>query len=310
MAATWQAIFSSFLIFVIALAQGHEAHDHVNPNHAHNHADANHNHVHNHANANLNHAHNHANANHNHANVDLNHAHNNNANDQPHSAMATTPWKDAHATFYGGADGTLGGACGYEDKDKQTFGRDTTALSTALFHNGSACGACFEIKCEPDKEQAQQWCKPGQPTVVVTATDFCPGGGEGWCNSPKEHFDLSQPAFIKIAEYKGGIVPVKYRRIPCKRQGGVQFKITGNAYFNLVGITNVGGAGDVVKVEVKVGAEWKALDRNYGEEWETNAKLVGQILTFRITTSDGKSTISEHVAPENWQFGQTYQGIN
>ncbi|KAH6762286.1 expansin A9 [Perilla frutescens var. hirtella] len=272
MAATWQAIFSSFIIIVIALA---DAHGHENGNgHAHAHEQANHNH----------------------------------ANAQPHRVVAATPWKDAHATFYGGADGTIGGACGYEDKDKQTFGKDTTALSTALFNNGTTCGACFEIKCEPEKGQAQQWCKPGQPSIVVTATDFCPPGGLGWCNSPKEHFDLSQPAFLKIAEYKGGIVSVKYRRVPCNRQGGVRFKITGNPYFNLVGITNVGGAGDVVKVEVKVGAEWTVMKRNYGEEWETNKKLIGSKLTFRLTTSDGKTTISEQAAPENWQFGQTYQG--
>lgn len=98
-----------------------------------------------------------------------------------------------------------GGACGFNDKDKPVFGKDTTALSTALFNSGATCGACYEIKCD-----AKQGCKAG--SVVVTATDLCPPGGEGWCNTPKEHFDMSQPAFLKIAEHKAGIVPVKYRR--------------------------------------------------------------------------------------------------
>ncbi|KAL1549381.1 expansin-A11-like [Salvia divinorum] len=213
-------------------------------------------------------------------------------------------WKDAHATFYGPPEGTLGGACGYEDSDKKIYGPETTALSKALFNDGMTCGACFEIKCG----EGSEWCKPGHPTVHVTATDFCPGGGEGWCDSPKEHFDMSQPAFLKIAEYKGGIVPVKYRRVPCKRSGGIRFKITGNPYFNMIGITNMGGTGDIAKVEVKVGVQWTALKHNYGDRWDTNADLVGKKLTFRITTSDGKTMITEQAAPHDWRFGQTYQG--
>lgn len=98
-------------------------------------------------------------------------------------------------------------------------------------------------------------------------------------------------------------------RVQCKRQGGLHFTITGNPYFNLVEVTNVGGAGDVTKVEVKVGGGWTALKRNFGEKWETNAKLVGQKLLFRVTTSDGKAVISD-AAPDNWQFGQTFLGKN
>ncbi|KAG6427464.1 hypothetical protein SASPL_111709 [Salvia splendens] len=198
----------------------------------------------------------------------------------------------------------VGGACGYEDCDKKTYGPHTTALSEALFKGGTTCGACYEIKCG----KGSQWCKPGQPTVHVTTTDLCPGGGEGWCNVPKEHFDMSQPAFLKIAEYKGGIVPVKYRRVACKREGGIRFKITGNPYFNMVGITNMGGAGDITKVEVKVGMQWTALKHDYGDRWDTNAALVGKKLTFRITTSNGKTIITEQAAPRNWHFGQTFQG--
>ncbi|MED6216281.1 hypothetical protein PIB30_006221 [Stylosanthes scabra] len=230
------------------------------------------------------------------------------------SMLAFAPWKQAHATFYEGGSGTFGGACGYEDVVKDGYGMDTAALSTVMFKGGETCGGCYEIRCVASQGQGGGGCNQGgQSSIFVTATNLCPPDSNGgWCNPPREHFDLAKPAFLKIAQYKAGIVPVQYRRVPCKRQGGVRYTITGNPYFNLVKVWNVGGAGDVVGVQVKGDdkLKWTEMKRNWGQKWETNAMLVGESLTFRVRASDGRYSTSWHVAPKNWQFGQTFEGKN
>ncbi|KNA17003.1 hypothetical protein SOVF_084010 [Spinacia oleracea] len=213
-------------------------------------------------------------------------------------------WIDAHATFY--VDSQKG-ACGY-DTIIEGYGDKTTALSTALFNKGATCGACFEIQCANSK-----WCKPGAGTIKVTATDFCPPstGPAAWCNPPLQHFDLSQPMFVTIAEYKAGIVPVQYRRVPCAKQGGVKFLVNGNPNFLLVLIFNVGGSGDITDMKIKGSTNnWVPMLRNWGMNWQVGGTpwTSDQSLSFQVTISDGKTLELDGVVPPNWQFGQTFEG--
>ena len=113
-------------------------------------------------------------------------------------------------SWYGSWDGGAGGACGFGNLYSTGYGTNTAALSAALFNSGLSCGSCYELACDPD---GSKYCLPGYKTVTVTATNFCPHGSlGGWCDQPKQHFDLAHPMFVTLAKEVGGVIPIKYRR--------------------------------------------------------------------------------------------------
>ncbi|WOL09585.1 Expansin-A8 [Canna indica] len=99
-----------------------------------------------------------------------------------------------------------GGACGVRTDTctaSRTQRSSTTAQAAALASKSCATGA------------SRGGARRGRPSHRhrLTATNYnLPGNNGGWCNPPRQHFDMSQPAWETIAAYRGGIVPVLYRR--------------------------------------------------------------------------------------------------
>ncbi|KAF7055197.1 hypothetical protein CFC21_062757 [Triticum aestivum] len=220
-------------------------------------------------------------------------------------------WHQAYATFYGGADGseTMGGACGYDNLYAAGYGLNNAALSTVLFNNGLSCGQCYLITCDTSKSNM---CKPGT-SITVSATNLCPpnwalpNDNGGWCNPPREHFDMSQPAWENLAIYRAGIVPVLYQRVACQRQGGLRFTISGFNFFELVLVTNIAMSGSIRSMSVKgTNTAWITMSQNWGANWQCLAGLKGQALSFAITSSGGQYKVFQDVVPAWWLFGQTF----
>ncbi|XP_073282953.1 expansin-A13-like, partial [Primulina huaijiensis] len=148
-----------------------------------------------------------------------------------------------------------------------------------------------------------------------TATNFCApnygfdADGGGKCNPPNAHFVLPIEAFEKIAIWKASNMPVQYRRIRCRKEGGIRFTLSGAGIFLSVLITNVAGGGDVAAVKVKGSITgWLPMGRNWGQNWHINADLKNQPLSFEMTSGDGITITSYSAVPKNWEFGQSFEG--
>ena len=89
----------------------------------------------------------------------------------------------------------------------------------------------------------------------------------------------------------------------------MRFTMKGRDYFELVLISNVGGAGEISKVWIKGSRsnKWKTMSRNWGANWQSNTYLNGQSLSFKVQLSNGRTKVALNVVPSNWRFGQSFK---
>ncbi|KAF6173283.1 hypothetical protein GIB67_026978 [Kingdonia uniflora] len=164
------------------------------------------------------------------------------------------------------------GACGYGNLYSSGYGTDTAALNTTLFNNGEL----FRYHLE------------GKNYNYI--------------------YELLIPSHASYYHYIYLVTMLAFR-VPCMKKRGLGFTINDHIYFNLVLITNVGGAGDISTVSIKgSNIGWHAMSSNWGQNWQSNSNFNGQSISFQVTTTDDRTLIVPDVAPAGWQYGQTFEG--
>ena len=162
--------------------------------------------------------------------------------------------------------------------------------------NYLSCGECFELY--KVKESGSEY-KPGekgyQPPVLLSLIDSCPcTANTKWCCSskwdrcqdikdwkygcpiPKDsiHLDLSDVAMARLqngspyANMEDGVIPIKYRRVPCPKLGNMYIWLRNYAsqYWFSLSVVNSAGWGAIAIIEAKNDkGEWVKMirDPNY-----------------------------------------------
>ncbi|KAG7983602.1 hypothetical protein I3843_04G114900 [Carya illinoinensis] len=231
----------------------------------------------------------------------------------PQNPALDVHWYPATATWYGSpeGDGSNGGACGYGTLvNMKPMRARVTAVSPALYRNGTGCGSCFKVKC-----QDKSICSRRAVTVIVT--DECPNGGY-WAIG-RTHFDLSGAAFGHMAVSgeggqlrNRGVLPIVYRRTRCKYHGkSVTFQVNeGSSDFWLsILVLFEDGDGDIGSVQIKQASstEWEEMTHLWGANWCLNKGPLKGPFSVRVTTQTTGTTLSAtNIIPSNWAPKATY----
>eukprot|EP00198_Chlamydomonas_reinhardtii_P012309 XP_001701646.1 predicted protein [Chlamydomonas reinhardtii] len=144
-------------------------------------------------------------------------------------------WRSGRATWFGGSDGWSihNGSCSYQYIQKdEPLGWDVAAMTDVHPEYQDSCGLCYELACDSTwtSDGYGQWldrtasCFDTGASVgrVVRIVDVCPCSypsnaynNKRWCCGDRDHFDVSVWAFEKLAETRWGVIPIKYRPVPC-----------------------------------------------------------------------------------------------
>ncbi|KAK9203389.1 hypothetical protein WN943_013643 [Citrus x changshan-huyou] len=213
----------------------------------------------------------------------------------------------SRATYYGSPDGlgTPAGACGFGAYGR-TVNDGNVAGVSSLWNNGTACGACYQVRCNVPEVCTDYG-------VYVLATDY----GEEY----DTEFILSPRAYGRMALtdkseelYTFGVVDVEFLRVPCRFRGyNVMFKVHENSKYPqylAVSMLYVGGQNDVLAVEIwqEDCKEWVAMRRAFGAVFDIFNPPPGAInLRMQVSGSAGlRWVVANNAIPKVWKAGVAY----
>ncbi|GAY69541.1 hypothetical protein CUMW_288430, partial [Citrus unshiu] len=153
------------------------------------------------------------------------------------------------------------GACGFGEYGKTVNDANVAGVSR-LWNNGTACGACYEVRCN-----VPELCT--DYGVYVLVTDYGEEDDTEFILSPRAY---GRMALTDKSEelYTFGVVDVEFLRVPCRFRGyNVMFKVHENSKYPqylAVSMLYVGGQNDVLAVEIWLEdcKEWVAMRRAFG----------------------------------------------
>jgi expansin (peptidoglycan-binding protein) len=120
------------------------------------------------------------------------------------------------ATFYTFANG--GGNCSFDPTPHDLM---VGAMNTVDYAGSRICGSCVEVT------------GPSNNTIIIRIVDRCPGCSQG-------SIDLSPLAFSLLADTTLGIIPIRWKLIPCNVSGPIvyHFKEGSNQWWTAVQVRN------------------------------------------------------------------------
>ncbi len=225
--------------------------------------------------------------------------------------------------------------------------------------NYLSCGECFEVsKVKEDGSDYQPGDEGYTPPIILSIIDSCPCSANAkWCCGPWDqchevknfkygcplpegsiHLDLSDIAMARLqtGDSNGGmiegIIPNKYRRVPCPRLGNMYLWLRSSSgeYWFSFSIVNSAGWGGIAVVEVQNAAgEWIKMirDPNYSSSrpqerygvWCTPQNVGPYKLPIDVKVTDGsgitvlaKEAIKSFKPPEDVdpEFYYIDMGVN
>jgi expansin (peptidoglycan-binding protein) len=177
----------------------------------------------------------------------------------------SNPVHQGIATYY---DATGAGACGFDESPGDLM---VTAMNADEYDHAAYCGAYLRV-IGP------------KGSVNVRVVDLCPECGAG-------HLDLSQEAFIQIADLYLGVVDITWQLISPEISGpiGYHFKDGSNQWWTAVQIRN--HRNPIAKFEyLNNSGQWIEVGRtSYNYFVQTNPGMGPGPFAFRVTDWYGHS---------------------
>lgn len=175
------------------------------------------------------------------------------------------------ATFYDYSGGSEV-ACSFPVES----GALVVAMNPPEYAKAASCGACLDVSGPKGK-------------VVVQIVDLCPGCEKG-------HIDLSEEAFVKIADRVDGKVPITYQAVSCPAKGNVSYhyKDGSSKYWTAIQVRN--HRLPITKVEYKKNGTYTNMPRST-YNYFIDPKGIGDQpagLSIRVTAASGE-TIEETI---------------